>query len=415
MFEKRKNEYPIEIEKNKSVVILLFILLLYSVRCFNLNSWNITYAGWCLYIIVLYFFTVKLFSYRKIMRQHLSFKSDIDKLMLLPLGTIIPCWLVQSQSPIDSLKALCPHFIWLIYYLLHIWKPSEKRLLYLLGVMAIIVFFIQIIQQFTYPIVVCGTFDENEMLRKGLLEDVEIRNGLYRFRLNTNGIFTMIILFYVWGRMKTKMMIKYFIVFIILLASIYLSLTRQLIVTSLVTLILFSFCGKGIKTKIASFLFLFFLSIVLWIYFEQLFGEFIETTSSSTNEDNIRILSAIYFGTNTIMNPLTLFLGNGFPKNDTIYGRFLDDLADYWGFFPEDVGFIGYMYFYGLLYVIAYFRLVYKVLLVYREYVPTYIKMFVVATGLISIMIYPLAGIMNYLVWSILLYICDLHIIKSSL
>ena len=71
------------------------------------------------------------------------------------------------------------------------------------------------------------------------------------------------------------------------------------------------------------------------------------------------------------MNPLTLFLGNGFPKNDTIYGRFLDDLADYWGFFPEDVGFIGYMYFYGLLYVIAYFRLVYKVLLVYREYVPT--------------------------------------------
>jgi len=73
------------------------------------------------------------------------------------------------------------------------------------------------------------------------------------------------------------------------------------------------------------------------------------------------------------------------------------------------------MYFYGLLYVIAYFRLVYKVLLVYREYVPTYIKMFVVATGLISIMIYPLAGIMNYLVWSILLYICDLHIIKSSL
>lgn len=124
--------------------------------------------------------------------------------------------------------------------------------------MAIIVFFIQIIQQFTYPIVVCGTFDENEMLRKGLLEDVEIRNGLYRFRLNTNGIFTMIILFYVWGRMKTKMMIKYFIVFIILLASIYLSLTRQLIVTSLVTLILFSFCGKGIKTKIASFLFLFF-------------------------------------------------------------------------------------------------------------------------------------------------------------
>lgn len=34
MFEKRKNEYLIEIEKNKSVVILLFILLLYSVRCF---------------------------------------------------------------------------------------------------------------------------------------------------------------------------------------------------------------------------------------------------------------------------------------------------------------------------------------------------------------------------------------------
>lgn len=45
-------------------------------------------------------------------------------------------------------------------------ETFRKRLLYLLGVMAIIVFFIQIIQQFTYPIVVCGTFDENEMLRK---------------------------------------------------------------------------------------------------------------------------------------------------------------------------------------------------------------------------------------------------------
>ena len=28
------------------------------------------------------------------------------------------------------------------------------------------------------------------------------------------------------------------------------------------------------------------------------------------------------------MNPLTLFLGNGFPKNVLLYGRFLDDLAD---------------------------------------------------------------------------------------
>ena len=130
MFEKRKNEYPIEIEKNKSVVILLFILLLYSVRCFNLNSWNITYAGWRLYIIVLYFFTVKLFSYRKIIRQHLSFKSDIDKLMLLPLGTIIPCWLVQSQSPIDSLKALCPHFIWLIY-IYYIYGNLQKKDFYI--------------------------------------------------------------------------------------------------------------------------------------------------------------------------------------------------------------------------------------------------------------------------------------------
>ena len=45
MFEKRKNEYLIEMKKIKVLLFLLFILLLYSVRCFNLNGLEYNLCG----------------------------------------------------------------------------------------------------------------------------------------------------------------------------------------------------------------------------------------------------------------------------------------------------------------------------------------------------------------------------------
>lgn len=56
-----------------------------------------------------------------------------------------------------------------------------------------------------------------------------------------------------------------------------------------------------------------------------------------------------------------------------------------------------------------------KIFFKLKKAVPLYVKMFVVFTGAMSIMIFPCISLAQTIVWTLLLYICDLHINKSAL
>ena len=79
-------------------------------------------------------------------------------------------------------------------------------------------------------------------------------------------------------------------------------------------------------------------------------------------------------------------------------------------YFVSDVGFIGAMYNYGIPYALACYALLLNLYFARQKVVPSYIRMFVVYTTIMSLMIFPMYGPLHYFMWCCIIYMCDLHI-----
>lgn len=101
-----------------------------------------------------------------------------------------------------------------------------------LTTVAITIFFIQVVQQFLPNMAVFGVYEEE----LGKSEVAEIRNGLYRYRLSCQCV-TFFCLYYYWQQTLEKYTLKSAILSVILMASIYLTLTRQLIVAGAICML----------------------------------------------------------------------------------------------------------------------------------------------------------------------------------
>lgn len=307
-----------------------------------------------------------------------------------------------------SIMTVFPGNIWLLYFILHIYKVNERTLVFFFLIMAFLILFIQIFQQLSPGNAIFGVaVDEIGN------ENFEIRNGLYRFRIGSNAIFSMPILFLFWNKFCKSMTLKSLVIPILLLVSIYLMLTRQLIAIALfgLTLSYFFWVKKG--KRIYGVFFLLALSIILASCFDFLFGDLLQSSSENVNNDDyIRYASATYFFEQSVFNPLVTLLGNGIPAGETTYEGLINRLMGK-GFFRSDVGFIGAAYNYGYIYLFVFFILVFK--LIFNIKIPGGYRLYFASTCLISMMIFPLTLMESCLVWATLLYICDLHINKSGL
>ncbi len=79
-------------------------------------------------------------------------------------------------------------------------------------------------------------------------------------------------------------------------------------------------------------------------------------------------------------------------------------------YFVSDVGAIGAMYNYGIPYTLVCYALLSDIFLAWQKQVPSYIRMFVVYTTIMSLMIFPMYGPLHYFMWCCIIYICDLYI-----
>jgi hypothetical protein len=279
--------------------------------------------------------------------------------------------------------------------------------------MAILIALIQIIQQFTFPKAYFGVRDETAMSTKNFEEIAEVRNGLWRFRMHANGFFTTPILFALWVWIKKKLDMQGAFFFLLFLVSIYLTLTRQVMAACILAIVCSYFIG-GQKVRLKSVFLLLLLAFGLYCFYDLLFSEMAERTADETEDENIRYLSAYYFWNASLKSISTFLFGMGLPSQGE-YRKLMDVLNEIYGFYPNDVGFIGEIYEKGLLYVLICYALIFRLLLILRKKIPCYIRMFCIFTGVMSIMIFPFYNVNQCLVWTMLLYICDLHINQSPL
>lgn len=396
--------------KQKKYSFLIIIFVLFLSKGLEYYNWNVTYGGWISKVIYLLLFTFVLKQGLSYGQQH--FRKEILCLMILHFPSMVNSWIFFGQSPLDSIIASLNAFIFVTYFMFHYYKVEEKTILKSILIISILIVSIQVIQQFSYPNCWFGIYDEEKQLKtKGI---AELRNGLWRFRMHLNCFYTCPILFLTWGWLQKKFNGSLLLFSILLMVSVYLSLTRQVMAACIFSIIVSSIMVKG-KVKMGAILMGLVFILGLFFYYDALFSDMAAQTEDEATDENVRIISAMYFFEESIKSPLTVMFGYGNPSNNSAFGVITTDLGEDFGFYSGDVGFIGQMYHKGVLFVLITYYLFYKMLYKFKSSTPKYIKMMVIFCLPMTPMISGWNGSLDCLLWCMMMYICDLHINGSNL
>lgn len=401
-------------KKNNQLVIILVIILFVILQtgCFNFSGWNPTYSGWANNIISLGLLGY-LFCSRPNGKQY-HFRELVLFLIWVPFFSIFNSWSIYSQSPSRSFLLMASQSTWVIYFLLHKYKVQEQTILKAFFYIALFLVGIQIVQQFTYPNAPFGTMSQDAMIERHAVEAAEQRNGLWRFRMHQNGYYTAPILFAIWIRIRKKANPKLAVFVALFFVSIYLTLTRQVMFACILVIFSSMFMGQKKINFTALLLGLIFIA-GLYVYYDVLFSKLAQQTQEDSTEDNVRILAASLLWDESLKTPFTFLFGYGLPDGNSQYGIYMNKLRVFYGIYTTDVGFIGQIFERGIIYVCICYYMFYKLFFKLKKVIPTYIRMFVMFAGVMSVMIFPCISPAQNIVWVLLLYICDLHMNNSPL
>lgn len=397
--------------RQTSALIFIIFLVIITYNGFSYINWDVTYGGRIINVVSI-FFLFFLFAIKK-NRKKYNFYNLILALTFLPFLSSINSNLIYGQPFFDSITVNLPCLLWCLYFVLHYYKVRESTILKALLYISIIIVSLQVIQQFTYPVAMFGVSKEaNYMLDDSIYEVAEKRNGLWRFRMHHNGYYTAPLLFLTWLWIRKKIDLRVLLIFLLFLISIYLTLTRQVLFATILTLFLSIQSGKRKNLRLT--LFSVILIGILYMNYDVLFSSLAEQTQSDMTEDNVRLRAGLYFLHDSLRTPFTFLLGHGVAKS----GVFLMEvhrLQQIRGYHFVDVGFIGMIWQYGFIYVCICYYLLYIIFFKQKKNIPLYIRLFVLFTTVMSVMIFPMSAKSCYIIWSLILYICDLHLNDSYL
>lgn len=390
--------------RKKNIIFVVFIII-FTTRFFNYSNWNPTWAGWCSYFVYGYL-ALSVYNNRAYVRR---IKSPLSKWVKLYIGLHLPCLItlliVHGQNPMEEKGMFFSLILFLFFYYYYLHNTPESVIIRIFTCVGLFIFAIQAVQQFFPGAAAFGVF--NPELDNSTEIIAEVRNGLYRYRLS--GIFFVLFcLYYYWSQFLNKATTKNTLLFLIFLASMYLFLTRQIIFATLVTLALSSFFATNKKRRFIMLVTTITFIAVMFAYSDVLFGELISKTHEQMSEDDVRILALATYWDRIISNPLTFLFGNGHPAE---FNYLQEELR----LFTSDIGFVGQMYHYGVLWVLFYFYTLYVMLIRYRKAIPLYVKLFLFGTAINSIMAFPCSAPNEYFIWASIMYICSLYINRHGM
>jgi len=394
--------------QSKRIHIVLIVLL------FTFVMGGFKYVHWPIHLkLVMRVLSVLLLAfYIRGNRQspNLHFQKTVLLLAFYPFLSVTYSFIEYGQPIMDGIRDTIPWLLWLSYFFFHHVKISEGSFLKAIFYMALFIASVQIIQQFTYPDILFNVPVEDESNPDDEL--VSSRNGIWRFRLGDVGYFAALTLFFLWDKVKRHISGMSIVFLSVMAISLYLTLTRQIIFSALLTIIASYLMGRKRLGKWGLALIITVLVIITYNY-DALFGELGKLTAEETNEDYIRILSGQYFFTETFSSVQAAILGHGVAVSGA-FSVMVKNLQENWHFYASDVGFIGQMWKFGVPYVIICFYLLFSLFFIWRHYIPTYIRLFVLFTTIMSIMIFPMGLGFQFILWSFLLYICDMNIVMKQ-
>ena len=152
------------------------------------------------------------------------------------------------------------------------------------------------------------------------------------------------------------------------------------------------------------------LLFILYCFSDALFGSLMEQTQdqSQTSDTDVRTFAFAYYWNEIITNNLTMFFGAG-PYSSAAAR------ASQYNWFWVDIGLVGQWFAWGIGAILTYLFLLYMIFFKKQYDVAPYVRFMVFLTLITSMLIYPYREPVHFMVWSIALYIADLHISHSPL
>lgn len=330
-----------------------------------------------------------------------TFRKEVLLFAIIPFFSSITCYLYRNQPILNTIVASRGALMWFFYFFLHRHHFSIKETEKLLIISGIYIGLLYIFQQVVYPSIAWfGVMsDENG--------DGEVfqRNGLWRFYIN--GVLLLLISCFIYaGRFFKTIKWRNLYIMLFFFIAIYLTLTRQLMLATIVSFLLVPFLShQNIKAKWAM-ISLIVLGTILGgsVFYDDLLGGMVEDSQNDiNNSDYVRFAAWRYFGLEYWEDGFNMLLGNGRESiGNSEYGNFIQNLKLHYHLYRSDIGIVGTFSMYGILYMmvvlVAYVKIFRQL-----KYCPTYLYMTIIASLVTIIMI----SWVDSVIFGLILYLID--------
>lgn len=380
--------------------IIITVLIILITSCFKAVFWDSNLQN--IYrIVTVAVFSIIFIKYKYIRSSNLPHKNLILYLTLSPLVSVaVKQYFYHENINTEFDFTFAKYAIFPFFFMMAYKKVSENALIKLFTFICLFILLIQIYQNI-FPNPLFGVSKDDE----GIVA-VYQRNNLNRFAFGTE-LLTIFCMCYWWNRLLKKVTIKNVIIFLCMAASIYLTLTRQFMIAT-VLMIGFSILYSRKVNKISSILLILAGAVFIYLNFDTLFGDFIYMTKNETYSTDIRSEAIPFFLYQSWKNPIMFIFGHGGRPQEMV------DWGLYSGYWYSDIGFFGQLYQYGIIWVLVYFYTVFKIFVKYRKLVPNYIIFYLLFVLICSVYYTPYYSGIGPFVWLSMLYISDLHISNSQ-
>jgi hypothetical protein len=297
------------------------------------------------------------------------------------LFSVVPAYEAWEQSIPSTLLVLVPYLTYLLYFYFHkkqISRPLLEKAIFVLGMTSLICYFIAFI---AFPTVIFGSHSADE---------ISDDRGFARILIAGLG-FIYLLYFLALNNYFTTKNKKWLFISVFCFVGIFMTLTRQVIFSC----VLLSFLLMYMRLNLGKRFLAFGLAIAVGAYvipnlkFVQILVNQTKEQSTSYKDDQ-RFMAFTYYLNDFAPDEFARIFGNGEASlGNSYYGIYMQNVQTERHLFQSDVGFVGFYAKFGLIGILGWILVFFRVIITKFPPDAIYLKLFILLvlfTGLSSSM-----------------------------
>ncbi|MFH1119568.1 MAG: hypothetical protein V1775_07070 [Bacteroidota bacterium] len=294
----------------------------------------------------------------------LNFKWEIILIFISIILSMLMAYSGHNQG--FGITAVAQRFMYfyLFYFALHLIKISDTDLKQMFIYLAIVHTVFYMIQFAAYPTI---------------LFDIKVSDSRGTLRIFLAGLSYLILAyFFVLNNLFKEFSIGKLALLFFFFSVFILMGTRQIIISMFLLTIINVLLSKRVKSKFLILTLVILATIPVIVMFQDIFLNLLSVSQEQSEDvgEDTRVRAATFFLTELFPNNAAYFTGNGVSSANSGYGVRIQMYMDLYGFYQSDIGLLGDYCNFGVLFVLAVFILIIRVLLMKLDQSHMFIKYF---------------------------------------